>query len=90
MTATSHHTFVFPDDSRYDDARQSWNLAADLRPAVVVLATSVEDVVSAVEYAIERDLRIVVQGTGHGVTAEPPAGRTEAAARRRYLEGEHP
>lgn len=68
MTATSHHTFVFPDDSRYDDARQSWNLAADLRPAVVVLATSVEDVVSAVEYAIERDLRIVVQGTGHGVT----------------------
>ncbi len=66
MSATNHHQFVFPDDSRWDDARQSWNLAADLRPAVVVLPTSVADVVNAVEYAVERDLRIVVQGTGHG------------------------
>ena len=68
MPAANHTQYVFPDDSRYDDARLSWNLAADLRPAVVVLATSVDDVVSAVEYAAERDLRIVVQGTGHGAT----------------------
>ena len=66
MNAKNHHTFVFPDDSRWDDARQAWNLAADLRPAVVVLPTSVDDVVAAVHYAEERDLRIVVQGTGHG------------------------
>jgi FAD binding domain len=66
MTAQNHHQLVFPNDSRYDDARQAWNLAADLRPAVVALPTSVEDVVNAVQYAGERDLRIVVQGTGHG------------------------
>ncbi len=66
MRAESHHTFVFPDDSRWDDARQAWNLAADLRPAVVVLPNCTEDVVEAVHYAAERDLRIVVQGTGHG------------------------
>ncbi len=62
----NHHCFVFPDDNRYDDARQAWNLAADLRPALVVLPTSVGDVVNAVQYAAERELRIVVQGTGHG------------------------
>ena len=66
MRATRHQQFIFPDDSRYDDARQSWNLSADLRPAVVVLAQSIEDVVGAVAYASERGLRIVVQGTGHG------------------------
>lgn len=66
MSATNHHSFVFPDDSRWDDARRAWNLAADLRPAVVVLPSSVEDVVAAVEYAAERDLRIAVQSTGHG------------------------
>jgi hypothetical protein len=66
MTAQAHHQYVFPDDSRWDDARQSWNLAADLRPAVVVLPTTVDDVIGAVGYAAERDLRIVVQGTGHG------------------------
>ncbi len=72
MTAQNHHQLVFPDDSRYDDARQAWNLAADLRPAVVALPTSAEDVVNAVQYAGERDLRIVVQGTGHGASVHAP------------------
>ena len=72
MTRTNHQSFVFPDDSRYDDARQAWNLAADLRPAVVVLPTSVDDVVNAVRYAGERELQIVVQGTGHGAMAHAP------------------
>ena len=64
--SANHHQYVFPGDSRWDDARQSWNLAADLRPAVVVLPESVADVIAAVEYAADRNLRIVVQGTGHG------------------------
>jgi FAD/FMN-containing dehydrogenase len=72
MTTPNHRSFVFPDDARYDDARQAWNLAADLRPAVVVLPTSVDDVVGAVHYATERELRIVVQGTGHGMMAHAP------------------
>ena len=68
MSADKHHQYVFPDDSRWDDARLSWNLAADLRPAVVVLPTTVEDVIGAVQYAGERDLKVVVQGTGHGAS----------------------
>ena len=76
MSATNHQQFVFPDDSRYDDARQAWNLAADLRPAVVVLPTSTADVVAAVNYAAERDLRIVVQGTGHGASVHAPLDGT--------------
>jgi hypothetical protein len=68
MPARSHHQLVFPGDIRWDDARQAWNLAADLRPAVVALPESVKDVVAAVDYAVERDLRVVVQGTGHGAS----------------------
>jgi len=76
MSAKNHHTFVFPDDSRWDDARQAWNLAADQRPAVVVLPSTTEDVVGAIEYAAERDLRIVVQGTGHGAAVHGPLDGT--------------
>jgi hypothetical protein len=72
MTFSNHRQFVFPDDPRWDDARQAWNLAADLRPAVVALPSSVEDVVAAVTYAVERDLQVVVQGTGHGAGAHAP------------------
>jgi FAD/FMN-containing dehydrogenase len=64
----NHRQLVFPDDVRWDDARQAWNLAADLRPAVVALPETVDDVVTAVNYAVERDLRVVVQGTGHGAS----------------------
>ena len=64
MSAEKHHQYVFPDDSRWDDARQSWNLAADLRPAVVVLPTTVEDVVGAVEYADRA--RSADRRSGHG------------------------
>ncbi len=68
MSVTTQQQLIFPDDSRYDDARRSWNVTADLRPDVVVLARSIEDVVAAVGYASERDLRVVVQGTGHGAS----------------------
>jgi len=72
MPGQSHYFLVFPDDTRWDDARQAWNLAADQRPAVAALPTSIEEVVAAVNYAVERDLRVVVQGTGHGASAHGP------------------
>lgn len=55
-----------PDDAGYDEARRAWNLVADQRPAVVVLAESASDVVAAVRYARSRGMRIAPQGTGHG------------------------
>ncbi len=74
MNATRTDQFVFPDDVRWDDARQAWNLAVDQRPAVVALPTSVDDVIAAVAYARERDLEVAVQGTGHGASPGSLAG----------------
>ncbi|HEV2255123.1 MAG TPA: FAD-dependent oxidoreductase [Streptosporangiaceae bacterium] len=62
-------------DHGYDQARRAWNLTADERPAVVVVAGSAADVVAAVRFARSRGMRIAPQGTGHGsVPLEPLAG----------------
>jgi FAD/FMN-containing dehydrogenase len=55
-----------PGDQGYDQARRAWDLAADQRPAVVVFAESVVDVVRAVRFARSHGIRIAPQGTGHG------------------------
>jgi FAD binding domain-containing protein len=62
---------ILPDDPGYDDARRAWNLAADQRPAAIVVARSATDVVAGVRLAAEHGLRIVPQGTGHLASAVP-------------------
>jgi FAD/FMN-containing dehydrogenase len=64
-TAVTGDVFT-PADHGYDQARQAWNLTADERPAVVVMAESAADVVQAVRFARSRGMRIAPQGTGHG------------------------
>ena len=59
----------FPGDDGYDGARRTWNLAADQRPAAVVLAESAADVAHAIGFALAQGLRIAPQGTGHGSMA---------------------
>ncbi len=54
-------------DVGYDQARQGFNLALVQRPAVIVVAADVDDVVRAVRYAAEQDLPLAVQATGHGI-----------------------
>jgi FAD/FMN-containing dehydrogenase len=56
---------VTPADPDWNEARLAWNLAADQRPAAVVYAESVGDVVDVVDYARENGLRVTTQGTGH-------------------------
>jgi hypothetical protein len=56
---------VLPADPDWDDARLAWNLAADQRPAAVVYAESVADVVAVVGYARDNALHVSTQGTGH-------------------------
>jgi hypothetical protein len=56
-----------PGDARYDAARRAWNLAADLRPAAVVRATSVDDV----RAAVAGGSRIAALGCGHGALPLP-------------------
>ena len=74
QSSISGDVFV-PGDHGYDEARQAWNLVADQRPAVVVLAGSAADVPHAVRFARAHRLRIAPQGTGHGaVPLEPLEG----------------
>ena len=61
---------VLPDDADWDAARLAWNLAIDQRPAMVALPESAADVAAVVTYAAESDLRVAVQGTGHGAAAQ--------------------
>src|SRR3954464_12310036 len=65
LRALSSGSVIAPDDHGYDEARMAWNLAADQRPAAVVLPESDTDVAFAVAYAREAGLRVSVQGTGH-------------------------
>jgi hypothetical protein len=55
-----------PGDPGYDQSRRAWNLAADQRPAAVVVAQSVDDVIQTVRFARSQAVRIAPQGTGHG------------------------
>ncbi len=54
--------FVRPGDPDWDEARRSWNLAIDQRPAAVVEAASVEDV----QAVLRSGARVAPQATGHG------------------------
>jgi hypothetical protein len=54
------------DDPRAAGEITTFNLAVTHRPAVVVGATSAEDVAAAVTFAAERGLPVAVQSTGHG------------------------
>jgi FAD/FMN-containing dehydrogenase len=56
---------VVQGDEGYDEARQAWNLAADLRPVAVVYPESADDVVAIVGFAGEQGLRIAFVAGGH-------------------------
>jgi hypothetical protein len=58
-----------PSDAGWDEARMAWNLAADQRPAVVLLAGSAQDVAEAVDFARAAGLRVGAQSTGHAAAA---------------------
>ncbi|GIK36811.1 MAG: FAD-linked oxidase [Chloroflexota bacterium] len=90
-------TVITPDDPQYDEARQAWNLSVDQRPAMIVIADGVEDVVGAVRFATQAGLNLTVQGTGHGVvrpandsllliTSKMKTVRVDAAAQTAWVE----
>ncbi|MFB7949531.1 FAD-binding oxidoreductase [Kitasatospora phosalacinea] len=65
-----HH----PGSAEYDGHRAGFQLREQHRPALVVAARGVGDVVAAVRYAADARMPIAVQATGHAL-AGPLAGR---------------
>ena len=65
FAATLRGELVRPGDASYDDTRKVYNGMHDRRPALIVLAAGVADVIAAVRFARERELVLAVRGGGH-------------------------
>ncbi|MFE9454870.1 FAD-binding oxidoreductase [Streptomyces sp. NPDC006739] len=65
-----------PWDQGYDEARRVFSALSDRRPAVIARCADETDVVRAVRFARDLDLRIAVRGGGHGLAG---AARVDGA-----------
>ena len=61
---------IKPGDSGYETARKIWNASIDKHPGVIARCSGVADVVAAVNFARENELRIAVRGGGHNVSGK--------------------
>lgn len=56
-----------PGDPNYDERRTIWNGMIDRRPALIVRATGVSDVIATVDFAREQNVLLAVRGGGHNI-----------------------
>ncbi|HKP63852.1 MAG TPA: FAD-binding protein [Polyangiales bacterium] len=62
-----------PDDPGYEQRRKVWNGDFDCRPAMIVRASCVEDVVVALAFARANGFEITVRGCGHSFSGQSVA-----------------
>src|SRR3954453_1448258 len=74
LTEALNGAVVLPGDPRYDEARSSFNLLVDQRPAAVAFPSDAHDVAAAVAYAQRAGLQVAPQATGHN---QAPLGAME-------------
>lgn len=58
---------VLPGGAGYDDGRSIWNGMIDRRPAAIVRARGVADVVTGLRFAREHGLPLTIKGGGHNI-----------------------
>ena len=58
---------MLPEDAGYTEARSIWNAMIDRRPALIVRALGVADVVTCVNFAREQKLPLSIKGGGHNI-----------------------
>jgi FAD/FMN-containing dehydrogenase len=60
-------TLIRQGDERYDESRAIYNASIDRRPALIVRAVDVADVIAAVDFARENGAELAVRCGGHNV-----------------------
>jgi len=65
LAAQLQGSVIRPEDTNYDEGRALYNAMIDKRPALIVRAAGVDDVVAAVNYGREQGLDIAIRGGGH-------------------------
>lgn len=61
-----------PGEPGWDSARATFNLLDDLRPDLIAVPETAEDVAAAIAVARREGLRVTAQGTGHGAASHHP------------------
>lgn len=56
---------IEPSDARYEEARRVFNAMIDRKPRLIVRCADVADVIAAVNFGREHELRVSIRGGGH-------------------------
>src|SRR5437763_2281423 len=56
---------IEPEDTRYDEARKVYNAMIDRKPRLIVQCNDAADVMAAVRFAREQQIKVSIRGGGH-------------------------